>query len=78
MKIVIAPDSYKGNMTSQEVATIIEKGIKRVLPNAKIIKVPMADGGEGTVQSMVDAIGGKFIYKMHSLLKYKDLRFFVY
>ena len=63
MKIVIAPDSFKGNMTSLQVANTIEKGIRRVLPKAKCIKVPMADGGEGTVQSLVDATGGKFVRK---------------
>lgn len=63
MKIVIAPDSFKENLTSLEVATCIEKGIKRVLPRAKCVKIPMADGGEGTVQSLVDATGGKIIKK---------------
>ena len=63
MKIVIAPDSFKGNMTSLQVAAAIEKGIRRVLPKAKCVKVPMADGGEGTVQSLVDATGGKFVRK---------------
>ena len=63
MKIVIAPDSFKGNMTSLQVASSIENGIRRVLPGAKCIKIPMADGGEGTVQSLVDATGGKFVFK---------------
>jgi len=63
MKIVLAPDSFKGNLTSLQVASALEKGIKRVVPNANCIKVPMADGGEGTVQSLVDATGGKFIRK---------------
>ena len=63
MKIILAPDSFKGNLTSLEVATAFEKGIKRVLPRAKCIKIPMADGGEGTVQSLVDGVGGKFIRK---------------
>jgi len=63
MKIVLAPDSFKGNLTSLQVAAALEKGIRRVLPDAKCIKVPMADGGEGTVQSLVDATGGKFIRK---------------
>ncbi len=62
-KIVIAPDSFKGNLTSMEVAVCIEKGIRRVLPKVKCIKIPMADGGEGTVQSLVDAAGGKLIKK---------------
>ncbi len=63
MKIVIAPDSFKGNLTSLQVAAAIEKGIRRVLPKARIIKVPMADGGEGTVQSLVDATGGRIVRK---------------
>lgn len=63
MKIVIAPDSFKENLTSMQVATCIEKGIKKVLPKARCIKIPMADGGEGTVQSLVDATGGKIIRK---------------
>ncbi len=63
MKIVIAPDSFKENLTSMQVATCIEKGIKKVLPKAKCFKVPMADGGEGTVQSLVDATGGKIVRK---------------
>lgn len=63
MKIVLAPDSFKGNLTSLQVASALEKGIKRVIPNANCIKVPMADGGEGTVQSLVDATGGKFVHK---------------
>ena len=63
MKIVIAPDSFKENLTALEVATALEKGIKRVVPRARCIKVPMADGGEGTVQSLVDATGGKILRK---------------
>lgn len=62
-KIVIAPDSFKGNLTSLEVAVCIEKGIRRVLPNATCVKIPMADGGEGTVQSLIDATGGKLVRK---------------
>ena len=63
MKIILAPDSFKGNLTSLQVAAALEKGVKRVLPKANCIKVPMADGGEGTVQSLVDATGGKFVRK---------------
>lgn len=61
MKIVIAPDSFKENLTSLEVATEIETGLKRVWPDAQYVKVPMADGGEGTVRSLVDATGGEII-----------------
>lgn len=62
-KIVIAPDSFKGNLTSLQVAKALEEGIRRVLPKVNCVKIPMADGGEGTVQSLVDAVGGKFVRK---------------
>ncbi|HAS8441085.1 TPA: glycerate kinase [Vibrio vulnificus] len=61
MKIIIAPDSYKESLTAMDVAIAIEKGFKQVLPDAHYVKLPMADGGEGTVQSMVDATGGIII-----------------
>lgn len=61
MKIVIAPDSFKENLTSLEVASELETGLRRVWPDAEYIKVPMADGGEGTVQSLVDATGGRIV-----------------
>ena len=61
MKVVIAPDSFKGSMTALCAAEAMEIGLRRVFPCAEIEKVPMADGGEGTVQSLVDATGGKII-----------------
>jgi len=59
---VLAPDSFKGSMTALEVCDAMEYGIKKILPGSECIKVPMADGGEGTMQSLVDATHGK-IYK---------------
>lgn len=59
MKIVIAPDSFKESMTALEAASAIEEGFKAVLPDAEYSKVPMADGGEGTVQSIIDATKGR-------------------
>jgi glycerate kinase len=56
---VLAPDSFKESMTAKEVCIALEKGIKKALPEAVCIQVPMADGGEGTVQSLVDATAGK-------------------
>ena len=61
MKVVIAPDSYKGSLTAMEVANSIEEGIIKYNKNIEVVKVPMADGGEGTVQALVDATGGKII-----------------
>lgn len=63
MKIVLAPDSFKGCLTAVEVCDALENGIRRRFPEAEVVKVPMADGGEGTVQSLVDVSGGKVIEK---------------
>lgn len=61
MKIVIAPDSFKESLTALEVANAIETGFKVIYPNAEYVKVPMADGGEGSVQSLIDATEGRLI-----------------
>lgn len=61
MKIVIAPDSFKGSLTAIEVADAIEQGIREIFPKAEIVIIPMADGGEGTVQCLVNATGGKVL-----------------
>ncbi len=61
MKIIIAPDSFKGSLSALEAADAVETGIRRVYSDIDIIKIPMADGGEGTVQSLVDATGGRII-----------------
>lgn len=61
MKILIAPDSYKDSLTALEVADSIRKGLMRSLPTAEIKILPMADGGEGTVVSIIDATGGRLV-----------------
>lgn len=61
MKIVIAPQSFKGSLSALKVAQAIALGIKRVLPDAETVVVPMADGGEGTVEALVDATCGQII-----------------
>lgn len=61
MKIVIAPDSFKESLSALEVANAIEQGLRQVIPDCDIVKIPVADGGEGTVQSMVDATGGSIV-----------------
>lgn len=58
---LLAPDSFKESMTAKEVCEAMETGIKRAIPDAECIHVPMADGGEGTVQSLIDATGGTLI-----------------
>ncbi|WP_301408735.1 glycerate kinase [Luteococcus sp.] len=57
--IVLAPDSFKESLTAKEVCEALEAGLRQSLPDATFVHVPMADGGEGTVQSLVDATGGE-------------------
>jgi glycerate kinase len=58
MKIVIAPDSFKESLSALQVAAAIEAGMREVFAEAEYVKVPVADGGEGTVQALIDATGG--------------------
>lgn len=58
MKFILAPDSFKESMTSKEACDAMELGIKKVIKDAECIKVPMADGGEGTVEALVEATNG--------------------
>lgn len=61
MKIVIAPDSFKGSLTAVEVSDAIEQGVREIFPEAEIVKIPMADGGDGTVQCLVNDTGGEIL-----------------
>lgn len=61
MRIVIAPDSFKGSMTAPEAAAAMTRGVHRVLPAAECLEVPMADGGEGTTAALVAARGGQLL-----------------
>ena len=62
MKIVIAPDSYKESLSALEVATAIELGFREIWPDADYVKIPVADGGEGTVEAMVAATAGRLVH----------------
>ena len=59
MKVVIAPDSYKGCLSALEVAKAMERGVLSVFPSAEVRKIPIADGGEGTVAALVMATNGQ-------------------
>ena len=59
MRIVVAPDSFKGSVSALGVAEAMERGIRRVFPAADVRKMPIADGGEGTVEALVSATGGR-------------------
>lgn len=61
MKIVIACDSFKGSCSSKQVADSVEKGIKSVIPDCRVEKIPVADGGEGTTKTLTGALGGCFV-----------------
>lgn len=61
LKIVVAPDSFKGSLSSTEIAQAIGQGIHKVDPSIQVLKVPVADGGEGTVDALISATGGKII-----------------
>ncbi|MBV4368842.1 glycerate kinase [Erwinia phyllosphaerae] len=61
MKIVIAPDSYKESLSAQQVAMQIEQGFSEIFPEAEYVRLPVADGGEGTVEAMVAATKGKMV-----------------
>ena len=59
MRVVVAPDSYKGSLSALAVAEAIERGVRQVFPSAEVVKVPIADGGEGTVDALVAATKGR-------------------
>jgi len=59
VKVVVAPDSYKGSLSAVAVAEAIERGVRTVFPAAEVVKVPIADGGEGTVDALVVATSGR-------------------
>ena len=62
MKIVIAPDSFKESLSAKQVCHAIQIGLARVWPDAEFVTVPVADGGEGTVQALIDATNGQQVF----------------
>jgi len=61
MKIVLAPDKFKGSLTGLEFCNAVQEGVLEVLPSAKIIKLPLADGGDGTIEILEHHLKGKRI-----------------
>ncbi|UCG27726.1 MAG: glycerate kinase, partial [Bacteroidales bacterium] len=59
MRILITPDSFKDSLPANEIAGALKNGLEKVMPDASLILLPVADGGEGTVQAVVNATGGK-------------------
>ncbi|ODP31700.1 glycerate kinase [Pandoraea sp. ISTKB] len=60
MKVVIAPDSFKESLRATEAANAIQAGFSAIFPHAEFVLVPIADGGEGTVATLVHALGGEY------------------
>ncbi|HEX9011127.1 MAG TPA: glycerate kinase [Holophagaceae bacterium] len=58
MRIVVAPDSFKGSLSAVGAARAMARGIRAVFPEAEVVELPIADGGEGTVEALVAATGG--------------------
>ena len=62
-KFVLVPDSFKGTMTSAQVCASMEAGIRRVLPQAQVVSLPVADGGEGSAEAFLTALGGQRVVR---------------
>ena len=60
MKVVVAPNAFKGTLTASRAAAAIARGVREVYPDAEVVEVPVADGGEGTVEALVSARRGEF------------------
>tara|TARA_B100002003_G_scaffold238779_1_gene257395 strand:+ start:948 stop:2093 length:1146 start_codon:yes stop_codon:yes gene_type:complete len=61
VKIVIAPQAFKGSLSALNVATAVQKGVRRIFPDAQILTCPVADGGDGTLETLVESSGGKIM-----------------
>jgi len=61
MKIIIAPDSFKGSISAKDLCASIKQGIHRIVPTAEVMSIPLADGGEGTMANIVEATEGEII-----------------
>ena len=61
MRVVIAPQEFKGSLTAVQATQAIADGLRRALPDAELVLVPMADGGPGTVEAVVTAKGGRWL-----------------
>src|SRR5438477_1648189 len=61
MKVVVAPNAFKGTLTASQAARAIARGVREVFPDAEVIEVPVADGGDGTVEALVTANRGQYL-----------------
>ncbi len=61
MKIAIVPNAFKGSLTASQAADCMERGLRRGLPDCRVVKVPVADGGDGTARAVVEATDGRWV-----------------
>src|SRR5258708_39522244 len=60
MRIVVAPNAFKGSLSATQAATAIARGVREVIPGAEVLEIPVADGGDGTVEALVGAHHGTY------------------
>jgi len=60
MKVIVAPNSFKGSLSASQAAAAIAQGVRQALPDAEVVEIPVADGGEGTVEALVSARKGTY------------------
>jgi glycerate kinase len=75
-KAVIIPDSFKGTLTSREICAIISDKIKMHFPHCRIVSIPVADGGEGSVDCFLAALGGQKVFERVSSPYFEDMEAF--
>jgi glycerate kinase len=75
-KIVLIPDSFKGTLNSKDICNIIAKSINKYFPECEIISIPVADGGEGSVDCFLTALGGEKIYETVKNPYFEDMKSF--
>jgi glycerate kinase len=61
MKVVVAPNSFKGSLTAAQAASAIARGVREARADAEVVEIPVADGGDGTVEALVSARNGTFL-----------------
>jgi glycerate 2-kinase len=61
MKIVVAPDSFKGSISAKDICSAVKQGIHSIFPEAEVKTMPLADGGEGTLENMIYSSNGTFV-----------------
>lgn len=75
-KIVLIPDSFKGTLSSEEICGIMSEGVRKHFPDCEVVPIPVADGGEGSVQCFLNAIGGERIAETVKNPYFEDMESF--